>query len=195
MRDLDVLVAKHAFKYDVVGEAPAEIDRESSVYWHIDTYAASELPLQPVYVAHCLCNLGAAGPVQFEYFNTDPEDPLYAEDRRVVDEENARMREEFDRFKAKYGHSRECLAVVPEYSSRIELTELVWSVIPEDLGWSARRSRGCFEAHVGGSSWRRGNTLAEAICVMALDHYGGIPEGCYWAAGVGIVNVSEVRHD
>lgn len=78
--------------------------------------------VEPVCVEHCNC---ATYPFKQSLDNIDEED------REYIEETNREWAEEFAADKARWGHSRNCLRVVPEYSSNIASAWLVMERLVE----------------------------------------------------------------
>jgi hypothetical protein len=128
-RALDAEIAAKVFGHAVVGTATCvHVEGEWSIHVDSDPHGwACYAETGPVYVQHCTCERRPyALPVQENESD---------EDRAWREEHDAKTARDFESDRARFGHSRYCLAVVSEYSTDIAAAFDVLGCFPH---WSLR---------------------------------------------------------
>ncbi len=146
-RVLDAEVAERVMGHVLAGMATCiHVEGEWSI--HVDSGVdgwACHAEVGPVYVEHCNC---ADGPIVLRGLEDDTD-----EDRACRQKINEEYAAEYASDRERFGHSRNCLGVVPEYSTDIAAA---WTVVEQlaalgfstSVEWKAEDRRSPLSAEV-----------------------------------------------
>jgi hypothetical protein len=154
-QQLDELVARHVFGYQTVGLATIRwFDGLASV---LPVTEDVEDETRPVYVERCVCAMNDTPHLAFSGNN-----PLDLMMRQIYEGKRA----EWEQDVRVWGHSRDCLAPVPHFSTRLDDA---WRVLThvKERGVQVRSVPEGWLAEIGGYQ-SSGTSAARAICLAAL---------------------------
>jgi hypothetical protein len=160
-RTLDARIAREVFGRTVLAVPACAIFVEGEWSIHPDSSPdgwACYAGMEPMMVELCRC---AEGPHQY---TPEPDDEGDWRERL-----NREAREEWERDQARWGHSRDCLAVVPEYTTVLgDAWEVVRHFITKGQYLQLNFTDGGWRAAFGTGSEAVATSVCEAICLAAL---------------------------